>query len=201
MCIYFNPKLDDVSDEELLVAYHVEYEEEEEFSFEDNMSAPEEKVAGLSSLNKIMNMLGENEVLEETWNQLCVMKELEVIDIILNLDLLIEMEDMSEKGKFLAHLGAIFEEKSDGTFEEIADCWWIEEQLRSFNELVLITLEFMCCCRSDVLRLKQMVTMTSELDLMAEIEEARTLASEKVKEVMALVRTQFDNFSNLLRSI
>eukprot|EP00092_Neocalanus_flemingeri_P022239 GFUD01024118.1.p1 GENE.GFUD01024118.1~~GFUD01024118.1.p1 ORF type:complete len:242 (+),score=71.52 GFUD01024118.1:64-726(+) len=205
MCIYYNPKLNDLSDEEVLFAYEAdvdneEEEEEEEFSDEDNMPAPEEEVAGLSSLNKVMNMLGEDEVLKETWSLLCVMKKVEVFDIILNQEL-IEMEDMSEKGKFMAHLGAIFEEKSDGTFEEIADCRWIEEKLRSFNELVLTTLEFMCCCRSDVLKLKQMVTMTSELelDLMTEIKKARTLASEKVKEAMALVRTQFDNFSNSLK--
>eukprot|EP00092_Neocalanus_flemingeri_P034341 GFUD01037348.1.p1 GENE.GFUD01037348.1~~GFUD01037348.1.p1 ORF type:complete len:265 (+),score=75.71 GFUD01037348.1:64-795(+) len=228
MCIYFNPKLEDLSEKELEGADQAgvdnEDEEDEEFSDGDNMSAPEEEVAGLSSLNKIMNMLGENEVLEETWSQLCVMKKLEVIDIILKLDLLIEMEDMSEKGKFLAHLGAIFEEKSDGTFKidvkgglwkhvEIdnkdegekkehicdTDCRWIEEQLLSFYDLLLITLKFMCRCRSQVLKLKEMVNVTSDLDLMTEMKDMIKDFSEHGKEAMALLRIQFDTWQAFVK--
>eukprot|EP00092_Neocalanus_flemingeri_P105674 GFUD01135477.1.p1 GENE.GFUD01135477.1~~GFUD01135477.1.p1 ORF type:complete len:224 (+),score=78.67 GFUD01135477.1:55-726(+) len=122
MCIYFNPKLEDLSEKELEGADQAAVdngdEEEEEFSDEDNPPAPEEEIRGLSSLNKVMNMLGEDEVLEETWTQLSDIKKKEVFDIIFDLDLETEMEDMSEKGKeAMAHVRAIFEGKSDGSFE------------------------------------------------------------------------------------
>eukprot|EP00092_Neocalanus_flemingeri_P016526 GFUD01017885.1.p1 GENE.GFUD01017885.1~~GFUD01017885.1.p1 ORF type:complete len:340 (+),score=124.17 GFUD01017885.1:53-1072(+) len=226
MCIYFNPKIDEISEKELenagqaAVDYEDENEEDEEeeeyISDEDSMTEEEEEVClGLNSLNKILSLLGEDELLERTWSQLCVVKKLKVIDIIINLDLIMEMEDISEKGKeAMTHVRAIFEGKSDEIFECDGKCSGCDhedeegneeyfsnvdsksvsqeevETLNDFNRLISMLgedeiLEETWAQLSDVKK-QEVVDIICHLDLETEMEDVSV--SEKGKEAMAHVR-------------
>eukprot|EP00092_Neocalanus_flemingeri_P039248 GFUD01042727.1.p1 GENE.GFUD01042727.1~~GFUD01042727.1.p1 ORF type:complete len:305 (-),score=116.79 GFUD01042727.1:221-1135(-) len=228
MCIYFNPRIDEISEKELENAGQAavdheeeneeDYEEEEDISDEDSLFASAEEVPGLmglNSLNKILSLLGEDELLEGTWSQLCVVKKLKVIDIIINLDLLMEMEDMSEKGKeAMAHVRAILEGKSDETFECDGKCSGCDhedeegkeeyfsngdskavtekevETLKDFNRVISMlgedeVLEETWAQLSDVKK-QEVVDIICHLDLETEMEDVSV--SEKGKEAMAHVK-------------
>ena len=116
MCIHFNPRINEIAEEELDAADQAAVDHEEESDEEEYVSDVESEyeVKGLRGINHFMNVSGEDEVLEENWRHLCVIQKLVVFDILLNLDLETEMEDISEKGKeAVAHIRAIVEGRGD----------------------------------------------------------------------------------------
>ena len=81
----------DISEEELGAAFtaSVNSLEEEEISFESDVQSwytSDMEVLGLRGINYYMSALGEEEVVEDTWRHLSLIKKLLVFDILLGLD-------------------------------------------------------------------------------------------------------------------
>ena len=112
--MYFHPRINEISVEELEAADEaaVDYEEDDENYYWQLES--EFELTGLWGLNIILDVVGEDIVLEDTWRQVCVIRKMLVMDILRSLDIESEMEINSEEGHAaMVLVRDIIEGKSD----------------------------------------------------------------------------------------